>query len=82
MTFDPSSALGVTPPARAGDVYQRVANSLRQLLETVGLRRRARDVGPLRLKDEDAITAIMAMVAGGAALMWHRSRTLTASAAT
>jgi hypothetical protein len=31
---------------------------------------------------EEAITAIMAMQAGEAALMWHRSMTLTASAAT
>jgi hypothetical protein len=28
------------------DVYQRVANSLRRLLESVGLERRARTVGP------------------------------------
>jgi hypothetical protein len=28
------------------DIYQRVANSLRRLLEAVGLKRRAREIGP------------------------------------
>jgi hypothetical protein len=28
------------------DIYQRVANSLRRLLEAVGLQRRAKDIGP------------------------------------
>jgi hypothetical protein len=28
------------------DIYQRVANSLRRLLEAVGLQRRAREIGP------------------------------------
>ena len=33
------------------DLYQRVANSLRRLLEAVGIRRRPRDVGELSLRD-------------------------------
>jgi hypothetical protein len=28
------------------NIYQRVANSLRRLLEAVGLQRRAREIGP------------------------------------
>jgi hypothetical protein len=33
------------------DAYQRCANSLRRLLESVGLQRRARNVTPMRLAD-------------------------------
>jgi hypothetical protein len=33
------------------DLYQRTANSLRRLLEAVGLQRRARDVTPPSIKD-------------------------------
>jgi hypothetical protein len=39
------------------ETYQRVANSLRRLLESVGLQRRAREVGPTLsdiLREEEA----------------------------
>jgi hypothetical protein len=37
-----------TPSIAELDAYQRAANSLRRLLESVGLERRPRDVMPLR----------------------------------
>jgi hypothetical protein len=38
------------PDTAALDAYQRAANSLRRLLESVGLKRRQRDITPLDLQ--------------------------------
>jgi hypothetical protein len=49
--LEKSFALAGEASADEIDLYQRTANSLRRLLEAVGLRRRARDVGEVTLRD-------------------------------